>query len=256
MTDAAKTFDDYATLAKARALLKSDAKLAEALSISRQAVWYLRRGQTLPDKSVMVRLADLAGIPAQEALADREAWEGARRRAKIKATTARIVAPKTLDDYIDLAKDRAGLTSDRDLGRRLGFTGSPISFWRTGKAAPADDTMIRLAEVAGVDPVKALIDLKVWTAQGKAVGVYREIAEKLGRIAAGIALVTLAAGASTQPGTGTLEDQSNLLISNGVYYEKSLMRLFNQIVRKLSRFIAAPRDGRHSAIIAPVFTLA
>ncbi len=70
----------------------------------------------------------------------------------------------TIDDYIDLALARQGFASERALGRALGFKGNPVNHWRTRRAWPADGTMLRLAELAGVDPVWALVELNIWRA--------------------------------------------------------------------------------------------
>ncbi len=70
----------------------------------------------------------------------------------------------TIDDYVDLALDRQLFASERELGRALGFKGNPVSHWRTRRAWPADPTMIRLSQMAGVDPVWALVELNIWRA--------------------------------------------------------------------------------------------
>ncbi len=71
----------------------------------------------------------------------------------------------TIDDYIDLAMANRKFSSDRELGRALGFKGNPVNHWRTKRAWPADPTMIRLAQLAGVDPIWALVELNIWRSQ-------------------------------------------------------------------------------------------
>lgn len=79
----------------------------------------------------------------------------------------------TIDDYIDLAIANQRFKSERELGRALGFKGNPVNHWRTRRTWPADATMLRLAELARVDPVWALMDLNVWRSQSDAVrGAY------------------------------------------------------------------------------------
>ena len=68
----------------------------------------------------------------------------------------------TIDDYIDLAIARQNFTSERELGRALGFKGNPVNHWRTKRAWPADPTMVGLARMAGVDAIWALIELNIW----------------------------------------------------------------------------------------------
>ena len=75
----------------------------------------------------------------------------------------------TIDDYIDLAIAKQKFASERELGRALGFKGNPVNHWRTRRAWPADPTMIRLARMAGVDEIWALIELNVWRSQTTAV---------------------------------------------------------------------------------------
>jgi hypothetical protein len=86
----------------------------------------------------------------------------------------------TLDQYIDLAIKYSRLTSDRDLDRRLGFTGTNVNHWRTKRTWPSDEAMIALAGLAGIDPSTALIDLNIWRSKSeKAKGHYRALLEKV-----------------------------------------------------------------------------
>ena len=75
----------------------------------------------------------------------------------------------TIDDYIDLAIAKQKIVSERELGRALGFRGNPVSHWRTRRTWPADPTMIRLARMAGVDEIWALIELNIWRSQSAEV---------------------------------------------------------------------------------------
>ena len=93
----------------------------------------------------------------------------------------------TIDDYIDLAMSRRGFGSDRELGRALGFKGNPVNHWRTRRAWPADQTMVRLAQMAGVDPVWALVELNVWRAPTGAVRDEYLAVKRLVELARGIA---------------------------------------------------------------------
>lgn len=46
---------------------------------------------------------------------------------------------------------------------------------------PSDGAMVDLARAAGVDPVRALIDLNIWRSQEPARGVYRRMLAALVR---------------------------------------------------------------------------
>lgn len=87
-----------------------------------------------------------------------------------------------LNEYLQLACERANLQSDRALSVRLGRSHGVVSMMRVGKMWPDDATMLRIAEVAGVDPNRALIDLNEWRAKAPEVKAqYRELARALGR---------------------------------------------------------------------------
>ena len=70
--------------------------------------------------------------------------------------------------YLDAALQRSGVGSDRQLAYRLGISQSAISSYRTGRAWPDDDVMIRIAWTATADPTRALIDLNTWRTSGSA----------------------------------------------------------------------------------------
>lgn len=94
----------------------------------------------------------------------------------------------TLDEYIDRAVERTGLT-DRQLGIFLGKGRATVSHWRCKRTWPADGTMIALAEVAGMDPEQALIDLNIWRSTGETRRIYQRLADHLaGSTAAALCL--------------------------------------------------------------------
>lgn len=84
----------------------------------------------------------------------------------------------TVDQYIDAACQRKGFT-DRQLGKYLGKSHATVCHWRTKRSWPSDDTMIALAEVAGMDIDQALLDLNTWRATGPARAAYERIASRL-----------------------------------------------------------------------------
>ena len=85
----------------------------------------------------------------------------------------------TIDTYCDMAKKMNGLKSDRELGRKIGVPQSVVSAWRTKRAWPGHNTMIRIATLAGMDSEIAIIHLEYWKAQGPAKEIYSNIAHKL-----------------------------------------------------------------------------
>jgi hypothetical protein len=119
----------------------------------------------------------------------------------------------TIDGYIDAAKARLGLTSDRQLDLRLGVTA--VNYWRRRKSLPAESTMAVLAELAGVDDGAALLDLAIWRAEArhetKAAAAYMRLRDALTKAtAAAIVLAALfASPASTMAGTAGEQVASN-----------------------------------------------
>ncbi len=80
-----------------------------------------------------------------------------------------------IDQYIETAKAKNALKSDRKLSEKLGLKGSAVNSWKTRRAWPADDTMIELAKLADVDPADALLDLNIWRSKGEAISIYSSI---------------------------------------------------------------------------------
>ncbi len=88
---------------------------------------------------------------------------------------------RTIDDYLDAAIARnPDLRSDRRLALALGLNQAASHYWRRRKAWPADDTMLRLADLAGVDPGEALVELNIWRSQSAETrDQYSRLAEKI-----------------------------------------------------------------------------
>ena len=67
-----------------------------------------------------------------------------------------------IENYLDLAKAKNNIKSNNELARVMGMSGTAISWIYTKKAKPTEDTMIKLADLAGVDKKIALIDLNIY----------------------------------------------------------------------------------------------
>lgn len=111
----------------------------------------------------------------------------------------------TLDEYLDLAKDRQAITSDRQLAFRLGQRGTCVTQYRRNNILPGTETMIRLAELAGRPVEVALMDLELWRNKEAGPGTQqvlvnmRDTFVKLSRTAAGVAVAVGAAAAAFAP---------------------------------------------------------
>lgn len=71
----------------------------------------------------------------------------------------------TLDKYLGTAKAARSFSSDRQLAEALGLNATAVNGWRKRRAWPSDDSAVKVAELAGLDPEAALIDLNIWRAK-------------------------------------------------------------------------------------------
>lgn len=69
-----KSFNDYAEKAIKRYNLNGYNNLAKELNVDKSAVSFFRSGKSLPSESTMIKLAELAGLPKEEALIDLNLW--------------------------------------------------------------------------------------------------------------------------------------------------------------------------------------
>lgn len=81
---------------------------------------------------------------------------------------------RTVDEYLDHAKKRGDITSDRQLGRILGVGPGTVTQYRTKRIWPAEAVMIKLADICGLDPVQALMHLGQWKTDGDVKKAYEK----------------------------------------------------------------------------------
>lgn len=74
---------------------------------------------------------------------------------------------RQLNFYTQKAIDRYNLNGQNALAREIGIAGATLSQFLNGKALPSEDTMIKLAELAGLPKEEALIDLNLWRSKDK-----------------------------------------------------------------------------------------
>ena len=71
---------------------------------------------------------------------------------------------RTVQDYISEARKKQNIYSNNKLALKLGVTNGAISAIFKGKSLPAEETIIKLAELAEIPPEEALLDLACWKA--------------------------------------------------------------------------------------------
>lgn len=132
----------------------------------------------------------------------------------------------SLDDYLDWARKRLGLTSDRELARRLGASHSAVTQYRTRRAYPSNDVMVNLARLAGQDPAEALLQLHMWKSESDDTRqVIAGMLEKIRNVAAAFAVGASLTGLFTalDPSivqAGTKLEQTAPPSTVSVYYGK------------------------------------
>ncbi|OKH89941.1 hypothetical protein [Thalassospira sp. TSL5-1] len=126
----------------------------------------------------------------------------------------------TIDDYLDAAIINEKLRSDRALSVKLGLSPGSVNHFRTKKAWPSDNTMIKIASLANMDETEALLSLNIWrNMDGAAAPLYSRLMDKLKAAAMlGIAMFFIIAAFS---GTSTPAHADQLHgVFNGIYYDK------------------------------------
>jgi len=67
-----------------------------------------------------------------------------------------------IHNYFNLIKAKNNISSDRQLSKCLGISSASVFAFANKRAIPSDETMIKIADLAGLDKKQALIDVNVW----------------------------------------------------------------------------------------------
>lgn len=136
-----------------------------------------------------------------------------------------------IDELCDAVKRKHNLKSDRKLSLALGLSASVVNMWRTKRSWPSDETIIQLAEMAGEDPLDALINLNVWRSNGKATALYTRIRNAMAGTAAALLLAFIVLGAT--PDAQAAKHGSLVHSNAGILYimENKWLWFLNRILR-------------------------
>ena len=77
-----RNFQDYISEAQKKQNLYSLSKIAQKIGISANSVSVMYKNKTLPSEETLIKIADLAGIPREEALLDLSIWSAKSEDAK------------------------------------------------------------------------------------------------------------------------------------------------------------------------------
>lgn len=141
---------------------------------------------------------------------------------------------ESVSDYIDAAKASLNYTADWKLTIDLGVSPTMVHQWKVGKCWPSEQAMIRLAELAGLDPTRALLDLNLWRARDPKVSkIYSSLIQRLGAACVAFALVIVG---SSSVQARTITEQTATTSGYTVYYHKSARYRWYRILCTLSAF--------------------
>jgi len=153
---------------------------------------------------------------------------------------------RTLEWYLDTAKTRNDIDSDRKLAQRLDLNPSQINFYRNKDMKPKTTILIKIAKLAGVSPDVALTDRALWLAESDEERNYWERLATLAQKAAvaGVsigALLSMLAGAPAPATAGTNPAQTDKTSAESVYYGKRRRRRENPTDEERAAALALDR---------------
>ncbi|MHB8247274.1 MAG: helix-turn-helix domain-containing protein [Acidithiobacillus sp.] len=95
---------------------------------------------------------------------------------------------------VEKAQQNGGFKSLRDMAKAMGLNNSSLSLLASGKGELSDETYIKLAELAGIDPAEVILEKHMRKAGPKGRAVWERISKTLPRTAAllaGVAIITV-----------------------------------------------------------------
>ena len=126
-------------------------------------------------------------------------------------------------ELLQRAQERIGAKSQRDLAKALGMNNSSLSLLASGKGELSDETYIKLAKLAGVDPAEVLIEKHERKAGPEGRAVWARINAAVSKSAVlGLSAILLL------PALQSHADASNFQVPHNQYYA-NLLHWFNSI---------------------------
>ena len=87
-------------------------------------------------------------------------------------------------ELIELAKKRTGIKSLTGIAEAIGINQSSLSLLKSGKSELSDETYIKLAKLAGVDPAEVIIEKHMRKAGPEGQKIWAHLAKALPKTAA------------------------------------------------------------------------
>ena len=90
-------------------------------------------------------------------------------------------------ELVEKAQHNGGFKSLRDMAKAMSLNNSSLSLLASGKGELSDETYIKLAELAGVDPAEIIIEKHARKAGPQAAAVWAKAKQGLEALKGGIA---------------------------------------------------------------------
>jgi len=118
-------------------------------------------------------------------------------------------------ELLQRAQERIGAKSQRDLAKALGMNNSSLSLLASGKGELSDETYIKLAKLAGVDPAEVLIEKHERKAGPEARAVWARINAAVSKSAVlGLGVILLLPALQTHADSGKFPVPHNKYYAN------------------------------------------
>ena len=89
-------------------------------------------------------------------------------------------------ELVEKAQHNGGFKSLRDMAKAMGLNNSSLSLLASGKGELSDETYIKLAELAGVDPAEVILEKHMRKAGPRATAVWAKAKRGLEALKGGI----------------------------------------------------------------------
>lgn len=87
---------------------------------------------------------------------------------------------RCFQDYVFEARKKQNIYSNNKLAKEIGIAGASLSVMMNNKTLPAEETLIKIADLAGIPREEALLDLSIWSAKSDdAKSTWKKIREML-----------------------------------------------------------------------------
>lgn len=88
----------------------------------------------------------------------------------------------TFAEYVEKAKENSNLKNDRQVAQQINIGAPALVGFRNERSYPSQETVLKLANLAGVSPEQALIDFNLWKTKDKpnAHKVWQKMAKMIG----------------------------------------------------------------------------